>query len=329
MEAYYNNLNSTINYHYTITLMPIGIVLNLFAIYIFQRPRLNKTTMGFLYTCQALADMFLLIQTIFVARGEMVFKMKIYNRSEFLCSISNFLRRFALHMCAFIYVFITVDRFLCVHYPNRFKFLKKRSYLSLIILIIAIFLVFYDSINLVYYLKYTTVTSVVNNKTVNSTVVSCITSYEVTIAADIMGPAMRVYVPTFIMMILNGKLVHFLFLSKKRVKANDQKKEIQFAFTVMLMNLMFLFFNLPVSVGFVLYDYNLLTHNPNKDYMAYLSFMLSMTQNVNYCYSVLTFFFNLFFNKIFRQEIVSLIPSRMKESAGIIKILTNKSSSNK
>jgi hypothetical protein len=90
MDVYFNGLTSSVNGIFSFSVLPVGIVLNLFSINIFRKPALNKTNMGFLNTCQSTADIFLLAVVMLLVQGQSLVTV-----AEFPCRFFNLLRRFA------------------------------------------------------------------------------------------------------------------------------------------------------------------------------------------------------------------------------------------
>lgn len=115
-----SSLSTQISNNFVIVSSAIGIPLNLLSIFIYLRPNLNKTNMGFLYACQAFVDMTLLLVTLFLIRGSsFIFGTTVSNASDFVCKLLTFVRRFTLHISSWMCVVITADRFVFVIYKNR------------------------------------------------------------------------------------------------------------------------------------------------------------------------------------------------------------------
>lgn len=88
-----NALSTTISNNCLIVISAVGIPLNLVSLFIFSRPRLNKTNMGFLCSSQCVVDLILLVTTLLLTRGStFVFGVSVYNASDFICKINTFFR---------------------------------------------------------------------------------------------------------------------------------------------------------------------------------------------------------------------------------------------
>jgi hypothetical protein len=194
-ESYFNNLNTEHNFYFTVVCVPVGILLNLVSIYVFQRPRLNKTTMGFMFTYRSIVDILLLLTVLLLIRGDALFQVVLYQQSDILCKLFYWLKRLILHMSSFNYVIITLDRFFSICFPTRFGFLKKKRTLALTFALTAIALALVDIPNLFYYLDtdYFYKTRHSQNQTVEnqSYVTICTASVDIAYATDILSVSLR------------------------------------------------------------------------------------------------------------------------------------------
>jgi hypothetical protein len=60
------DVSNKISFYYIICCMPIGILLNIFSIYVFSRRNLQKTNMGFLFASKLGIDIVLMLSYIFI-----------------------------------------------------------------------------------------------------------------------------------------------------------------------------------------------------------------------------------------------------------------------
>jgi ABC-type xylose transport system permease subunit len=128
----------------------MGVALNLFSLYIFTRASLNKTNMGFLYLYQTVADLIVLLANIFIFRSSILFGFSLTNQSDIICKLMTLFRRFILHASSWMCVLITFDRFIYVYYPNRFKILKSKLSISILIFIMLFLLTIINTPNFLF-----------------------------------------------------------------------------------------------------------------------------------------------------------------------------------
>jgi hypothetical protein len=295
--------------------MPIGALLNIFAIYIFTRPNLNKTNMGFLFIWQKAIDTSLLFSYTFIFRAPILFDFDPFAASNVACKLLSFYKRFMLVMSSAIMVFIAFDRFLFVHYHKRFKFMKRKRNLMLIIGVMALSVAVLTLDNLFFYVEEVSVVKSFFNSTLNlteqitSTKLTCTSSLVVSILSDFLLVSLRVYLPIMLILIFNIILIKDLVKSKNRVKFKIHKKEIQFTFTVIFSSFVFFGLYFPVSVVVLLKNVFLFTSIEHSkeifDFCHYISIEISTI------YLVIEFFVLLAVNKIFRKECV-LIFRKLK-----------------
>ena len=85
-----------INFYFSITVVPIGIVINILSIFIFKRKSLNKNTnMGYMYSTLSLFNICALMNSILFTQFLPYFDIDITSYSEYGCKFLNLWRRFA------------------------------------------------------------------------------------------------------------------------------------------------------------------------------------------------------------------------------------------
>lgn len=301
-SAYVTSVSSEMNKYYLIVSSSIGIPCNLISIFIFARLIKNKTNMGFLYVCQCTVDLYLLLITLLVLRSwPLLFPYNFAIVSDDLCKLLTFLRRFSLHISSWMSVLITFDRLIFVlHEQNqKFRFMKRKTYLSLVILGMFICLAIIDIPNLFFYLS-------INPKTGSG---SCNGSFAIVISSDIISTFLRTYIPLFLMVSFNFLMIRKIF-DKRRLTYNQSllnRKEYQFTFAVMAYSLYFFILNFPLAVFYIFYDVNSYSGALAGDFGATYNFLFNLFLNLTLLQQNLSFFMNLAFNKLFRQEVFMLV----------------------
>ena len=296
--SYYNSITNTFEYYFNIISSAIGIPCNLIAIFIFARLMRNKTNMGYLYIWQCTVDILVLLFFLFVARGTTTFGLNIYNQNDFTCKCFNFLRRFILHASSWIAVIITFDRFTFVLYGhgNRFRFLKNKLNLTGIILVIFIIIAIADVPNLFFS---------INQKG------SCKPDSLARISSDIISILVRTYIPFGLMVIFNLIMIREIFKSSKNVGNQTalSRKETHFTIAVIASDVYFLLMNFPLSIFYIFYDINLYSGAFDVTSPFSSKYLVANTvfSDFSFCEQTFSFFMYLAFNKLFRNEILSIV----------------------
>lgn len=290
--AYWRDLNVQFTFYFTVISSVIGIPSNIVSAWIFiQIMKKNKTTMGFLYLIQSLVDLVFLILLLFVLRTTPVlFSRSFYADSDFACRMLSFSRRFMPHCSCVVTIVTTIDRFLAVCYPNRSKFMQKKSALLALIIGLMIFMFIMDIPNFFFYLSGTICTAEVN----------------LNIVADLMGISFRTYLPSLAMIIMDTLIIRRMRISSRVVRQTaENRKENQFTRAVIAFDVFFLICSLPIGIVLIIYDVYLYTGAFRTDPVLFITyvFWFNRTQSFSNSKAVLTFFMNLIFNKIFWNEV--------------------------
>lgn len=295
------NLGNNMNKYYVVVSSSIGIPCNLISVFIFARLMRNKSNMGFLCMCQSIIDLCVMLILLLVLRSyPLLFPVNLGIFNDQLCKFLTFLKRYEVQVSSWMCVLITFDRFIFVLYDQdeKFRFMKKKKNLALIILGIFFSLAILDIPNLFFGL-------VVNEKTGAS---SCTAPFAILITTDIMTSFIRTYIPMILMLVFNFIMIRKIF-SKKRLTTNQssqKRKEYQFTIAVMAYNVYFFVFNFPFALFYIFNDVNLYNGALIGDFGAIYSFLNFVFLNLTLCQPALSFFINFAFNKLFRQEIFML-----------------------
>jgi hypothetical protein len=310
--AYINNVTNDMNKYFVLVSSTIGIPCNLISIFIFARLTRNKTNMGFLYVCQCIVDLFLLLVMLLVVRSwPTIFYYNFMNMSDALCKLLTYMKRFTVHISSWMTVLITFDRLIFVlHGQNqKFRFMKRKRYLSFIILVMFICLGIADIPNLFFQLT-------AGTKIGNS---NCSGSFGIVFSSDMISTFLRTYIPLFLMLCCNIIMKRKVFDNKlKAVRQHTSlnKKENQFTFAVMAYDVYFFEVNSPLAIFYIFYDVNLYTDALTGDYGAMYNLLYFIFANLSFLQQTLSFFMNFAFNKHFRSEILTLI----RRCFGILKL---------
>jgi uncharacterized membrane protein len=303
---------------------PLGAILNMFAIYIFTRPALNRTNMGFLFRWQKTIDTICLISYALLIRSPIIFDFDVFTLSDTACKLLSFYKSFILTMSSAIMAFIAFDRFLFIHYQKKFKFMKRKRNLMMIIGVLALTAALFSIINLFFYVgekeddnevkmnhdNYDFNSTATNSSTVTTTTVTagsklvCRGSITFGFISEFLLISLRAHLPLSFVFIVNCILIKDLVKSKNRVQSEFKlnKREIQFTFTVIFASFVFFALYFPISVmillKFVFYVTGFEYSREIFDFFHSVSIEIAMS------YLILEFFVLIAVNKLFRHEIV-------------------------
>ena len=302
-EKYLFQISNDINKFYLIFQSAIGIPANLLSIVIFTRLMRNKTNMGYLYLWQSVVDLCALLSFIFLFQSGQTLGINLYIVNDSWCRFITFFRRFIHHFSSWLSVFTTFDRLIFVLYGHieRFKFLKKKRYLTLCIFSILIVNLLIVITNLFYYVK---------NKN------SCTGDYIITISSDIITILMRTYIPFALMVIFNVLMIKKTISYRSRINKlksvhlpSQVRHEYQFTIAVIAYDVFFLVFNFPRSLYLTFYDVNLYSgaFDGNPLFLAMYSVINAVATNFATFVQAYSFLVYFAFNRLYRRELLYLI----------------------
>ena len=130
---YYTTLSTianTIMYYPVLVALPIGIIGNVFSLFIYTRPNLNKkTNTGFLYAIMCILNLIFMLYFVLVFQSNNLFKYTV----TLPCGVVTYLLRVTFCLVPWMQVIISFDRFIMVVYPHKKSLSKK------VLLIVLIF----------------------------------------------------------------------------------------------------------------------------------------------------------------------------------------------
>jgi hypothetical protein len=309
------NTSRNMNFFFSVTVLPIGVVLNILSGIVFLRKSLNnKTNMGFLCAIFCLFNTIALLSAILM-NSFMYNYIELADSSKSACQFFSLWNSWTLHMPSFQQVIMSLDVFMSVNYPNRFQsFRTKKNYLRVIILMV--FLTFLVNLSYLFNNYDITFESDLNkttNLTENKTEIRSCSSYEaIGLMEDIINVLMRNVIPFVIMLTLNILMSRKLFTSRKILgKIASLKKEYQFAISIVAMNFFFLIIYIPWSIAFVIYHvYAFLPNLANLYLIEIFKFFQTIANCLAYINNFSVFFTNILFNYLFRNELLFILRIR-------------------
>ena len=294
---YFLNLNTQVTSMYLIVTSSIGIPGNLISMLIFLRLIRRKSNMGLLYTWQSLVDMLFLVLSLFFIRGSrMFFDKVIFNWSDGWCKAWSFFRRHTLHMSSWVALLTTFDRFVFVLYENRrFKFMKDKRIVCLIIVLIFIALAAFDYPNFYAYLP----------KSGN-----CTGSFSTLLSTDIISALLRTYIPITLMVILNYRIYRKMRDSRRRASFTNtrlSRRERHFTRAVIFTDLVFFITKFPLTITFIVYDAYYYSGILTGSLYSFAVFVSNIFIDISSLDQTFSFFIHLSFNKLFRKDLFRIV----------------------
>lgn len=120
---YLTSVSNTITYYPILVALPIGLVGNAFAFFIYTRPNLNrKTNTGFLYSILCVLNLIFMLYIVFVFRSPNLFNYTV----TLPCGLLQYLLRVAFCFVPWMQVVISFDRFIAVVYPHKKHIMAKK-----------------------------------------------------------------------------------------------------------------------------------------------------------------------------------------------------------
>jgi hypothetical protein len=306
--SFYLQVKEVINYviyFVTVIILPIGFFLNIISMLIFNRKNFSGETIKFYYNF-ILANNNIVIVINFITYLSQSLNNDIALLSNFTCVLSHSSRVFTI-FASWLQVLVTVDRFIHIYYPHKCELIKRTKILLIIIFFIFTSCILICTVNFYYSIvEYTSIYST-TNKTITTRV--CTAPKNIVFVRDIITVVARGLIPIILIGVFNSCLIYKLKNSKAYFFNNEiLKKEYYFACSIAWFNIFFL-------ATLVFYTLSLLLLNivQNLAGVSMISrvYVISniimklalITTIYNFCFS---FFINLKFNILFRNEILIL-----------------------
>jgi hypothetical protein len=293
-----------IDFYACVILHSIGLLLHLFSLYIYQKPSMNKTNMGYLFTCQSCVDAAYLFFLIVNVQPPI---NKHFSHSDHLCKLSNFAVSYLYNLSPWTNAFICMERFLFVLFPRSCQLIKSKRNLT------ALFIVMFALIALAsggYFASFIRVNRIRwNNRT--ERLYDCTVDLNLARMFSIINPLMRPILPTFLIVLMNILMLSRIKQNKRRCVNSKEKafsrKEKRFTLVVVAMSVTFVLFNLP-SLAISIYNLVFIANGRVSSPVAwsnYLRFSTTIT-HFSIMYQSGYFFVLLASNNIFRGEALRL-----------------------
>ena len=306
---YIMNINYNILFYLSVIIFPLGIFSNTISILVFMRKQFAKYNIGFFNIYIAISNNILLFLSFFVYYSQSK-NNDILVWSEFTCKFFNYVIRVFVVNNSWLNVLIAFDRWLCIKYPNKYKFMENRKFMYLYLVLIMLFSMICHSSNLLLNIVSTTSFNPSTNQT--TTTKLCTTNEIIVNIRDGLTIIFRSILPFIVMLILNISLIRNLLNMKKKLNmTRSLSRELNFSFSIIALNILFLISILPNMVCLILlniYQYGFKSQLTSKNLviinLAFSASLYFLTYNFSF-----PFFVNLKFNKLFRKEFLLLLKN--------------------
>ena len=296
-------------FFYSCSLLVSSFILaNIVNILICLRSRIVKEMIGFYNIIISVFNILTLVLGSLIVYPITLNFQDLVEISNFSCITITYFSRVSVQMCSWLYVFLSLDRYLCVAYNEKFKFLlnnkKKLSYiltgLFLVILLINVPNLFF---------KLTNVSSFDTQTNQTKSYVLCTASSSIILVRNFIVILFRIVLPLILQIILSNLLIFKLFKSRRSARINrDLKKEYRFTRIIIWINICFIITETPFMIT-TLY-FGVLGVKTEYPLSEFATNSLAISTLIFYVTSVLgsymfgsLFFVNVFTNHIFKKEI--------------------------
>jgi hypothetical protein len=312
----------------TFMVVPLGTLFNIATVVVFLSSKFKQTNFGFISSLVTLAHIQSLLLTC------VIYKYLIYRRidlslsSEAICFCYVYLMRFVQLVPSFLEVFLSAYQYLEITFI-RDHFLKKRAHILLTIGCQLALVALAHMPNLFRHRLVTVHTARVSasNYSVASYQITCSQSFELATLASVETFLLRAVIPITLIATFSYLIAHTLFKSRKLFKLpkhhrNDADssiskrsshrlvtRELSFAFSLFVNNLVYFLLNFPVAVSYVIDNFS----GMGKVDGGVIFQIHNLMNALSIFYSSLPFFINYSFNRTFRAQVnkISFIIFRM------------------
>jgi len=231
-------------------------------------------------------------------------------RSNFACITITYFSRVSVQMCSWLYVFLSLDRYFCVAFHEKFKFLLNNKKKLAYILVTLFFIILILNVpNLLFKLTIVSTFDPRTNQTKSN--VFCTATSSIIQIRNFQVILFRIILPLILQIILSILLILKYFKTRHNVAENvnrNMKKEYRFARIIMWINVCFILTETPLMIA-TLY-FGILGIKTDYPIDEWAPRSLAISTLVYYVASVLgsymfgsLFFINVFTNRIFKREL--------------------------
>jgi len=270
----------------------IGLITNLFCLIIFRGKKFKNTIFSTYYTFYVIFE--IIIQTTIIKFFlQETLKINFSILSNFSCKFTVFFTFVNYPIASWLLVIISIDRYLSISFPSKYLFRKKNLFQNLTCSFVIGF-------NLCLYIPYLFgfVQQIKLNET-NQTKTYEKTCLTPRLWMDFIDLFQSTLIPFSFMIIFTSLTIKTVYYSRKSNPNNsiNKSKDIKFAISSILINILFLLFNLPILIVETMKRNTNIFENLKDFYsIIYLSALF-----FSYFNTTITFFINYFVNSMFKK----------------------------
>jgi hypothetical protein len=303
-------------YYSFLTLSNLSFLSNILNILVCSRMKIRKNTFSLYNTFMSLFNMLSLVFSYLIYFPSSIGRQDLLLKSTLNCLLITYFNKICVQMCSWLNVSLSIDRTICVAFPNRFLFHKRKR--NIILMCSSLFLVI-CLVNVENFLGNITIRTYLasaENRTLSF--LYCISLSPVGPVSDIISQVMRTVLPVLLEFLLNAILIYKLWRSRSR---NVQVKrslyrDYKFAFLIVILNFLFLITQTPlmvVTIYICVINYVSQANSTfeNDTYLVITKYLPVLTGVfATYMFGSI-FFVNLFFNRIFQMELCNSVDEIM------------------
>lgn len=288
------------NHLFLITIIPFGIISNIFCIIVFTRKRLRNTNMAFYNVLLASTNIVTLCFYALIQNSKLFYGYDVTIMFNYSCKMYFFARRVIREIPPMIECVLTIDRLLNFSTPSKIRFINRTNniFRLKIILFICLILCLLSIENLFYNveIKKSTDGSLQNGTRI------CAANNLILELSDLVSATLRTFIPFIIMFATNILLVKRVLALLDTYKLKKSfKMEYNFTLAVISLNGLFLFFNLPESICYIVKSVNLsMLHS--EDLADLIDILFNICYIISTSYYAFLLVFSFVFNSLFRKE---------------------------
>ena len=301
-----NSLEDHFDFFLSITLFPIGILLNIISIFVFRRKKFNKTKMGIYYTLLSITHTVALLYYLFIVNAMNLFNYNPMILSDFACKVFTFLRRPARQISAWIQVSLTIHRFISFKYPNKSNLINNTKAVYFAVFLALLSISIFASGCFLYQLDYQKVNSTNSSQSIKV----CSASSTVYFITEMQSYLFRIFIPFVLIAIMS--VVLYANINKGVININNLriiKREHHFTYTCYISNLFYLVINAPILV---LYMVKFVYFDENNHLAEIINSVWLITNEFSHLYYSTFFIWNIIFNSLFRHELSEMLKALFK-----------------
>ena len=330
----FSSINKNVSFYSSLTFIPIGMCLNLLMVYIYvARMRSTTARLILLSTCLAIVDAFSLSFGLAVHLS-LSLDYDLREANDFWCKFLNYFSKYFIKVSSWFHVLITIDRTLNICYRDRFKMLKSRRIQLYIVSCMLILLGIAFFADAFYYVDEQSMNSTTtSNVTVNNAYLldksKCVITKTFAVLSDTIATLFRTILPFSFMLAASLVVILKMIRSRRQANLSRNQRDIHFCRTLLILNLVFVFAQLPLSLVQLARNIVLFLPNASTDLVDCLNMFDTICFMVVYFYQASQFFIHILTNKHFNSELFSIFTHSKSHLSSVKRSLVNNKSSNK